>query len=286
MHVFCKGDITNMDTSCNLPVRCNRVIDLLKSLFCADTQRVSVEGDLGSSRIWAGPGLLLLWQDSCCLGRDCRRVQWQAERTEPLGSYNGHVCKCTSTIGLDPEDFHFYNWTGQRLSISRSFWLNFICNQTFRFVLFLDQENHAGGQSHFSDWCEVCPQTHGPDAGHLLGRRRGEDLRGSGRDEPESVVSAARDLLQAQLQLHLLEPFKVSQLNDLKVASVLKTAWHSGIRLTFALLCHPALVPIHRCLRWEVMTVMWPTVGKYRSTNTMKTQGRRCSRAVKCAINL
>lgn len=173
------GDFTNRDTSCNLPVTCNWVIDLI----CADTQRVSVEGDLGSSRIWAGSGLLLLWQDSCCLGRDCRRIQWQAERTEPLGSYNSRVCKCTSTISRDPEDFHFYNWTRQCVCVSvghfGSLW-----KQSFRFVLFLDQENHTGGQSHFSDWCEVCPQTHGPDAGHLLCRWRGEDLRGSGRDEP------------------------------------------------------------------------------------------------------
>lgn len=56
--------------------------------------------------------------------------------------------------------------------------------ETIASVLFSDQENHAGGQSHFSDRCEVCPQTHGSDAGHLLCRRRGEDLRGSGRDEP------------------------------------------------------------------------------------------------------
>lgn len=81
---------------------------------------------------------------------------------------------------------------------------------------FSDQEDHAGGQSHLGDWCEVCPQTHGPDAGHLLCRWGGEDLRGSGCDEPEPVVSAAWDLLQAQLQLHLVEPFKVCGLNGLK----------------------------------------------------------------------
>lgn len=206
-----------MGTYCNLPVTCDVVIDLPKCLLCADTQRVSVEGDLGPSRIWAGSGLLLLWQDSGCLGRDCRRVQRQAERTEPLGWYNAHVWTRSSTISREPEDFHYY--------VSVSVFVGHSETHSFRFVVFSDQENYAGGQSHLSDRCEVCPQTHGSDAGHLLRRRRGEDLRGSGRDEPQSVVSAARDLLQAQLQLHLLEPFEVSRWTGLRVALVLKTAW-------------------------------------------------------------
>lgn len=69
-----------------------------KLFFCADTQRVGLEGDLGPSRIRAGSGLLLLWQDRCCLGRDRGRVQWQTERTKPLGSWH-----------LNPGDYSFYN---------------------------------------------------------------------------------------------------------------------------------------------------------------------------------
>lgn len=183
LHVFCSSTFTYMNTSCNLHVTCNAVIDLPTSLFYADTQWVSVEGNLGPSRIWAGSGLLFLWQDGSCLGRDCRRVQWQAERTEPLGSYNsGNVAistQCSTRQSVEnPYDDLSFNVC---VSVGHFGWNTF---ETIASVLFSDQENHAGGQSHFSDRCEVCPQTHGSDAGHLLCRRRGEDLRGSGRDEP------------------------------------------------------------------------------------------------------
>ncbi len=60
-----------------------------------------------------------------------------------------------------------------------------------------DQEDHTGGQSYVSDRCEVCAEAHGPDADHLLCGRRGAHLRGPWRDEPQPVVIAARDLLQA-----------------------------------------------------------------------------------------
>jgi len=79
----------------------------------------------------------------------------------------------------------------------------------FFFFFFLDQENHASGQQNLSDGCEVRPETHGPDADHLLHRRGGEDLRGARRHEPEPVVPAARDFVQAQLQLHHLESLEV-----------------------------------------------------------------------------
>jgi len=73
----------------------------------------------------------------------------------------------------------------------------------------LDQADHAGGQPDIGDGREVRPQAHGPDADHVLGGRRGAHLRGPRRDEPEPVVPAARALLQAELQLHLLEPLQV-----------------------------------------------------------------------------
>ena len=82
-------------------------------------------------------------------------------------------------------------------------------NHVFHFCSASDKENHTSGQPNVGHRCEVRPQAHGTDVDHLLGRWSGADLRGSGCDEPESVVAAARDLLQAQLQLHLLEPLKV-----------------------------------------------------------------------------
>lgn len=72
-----------------------------------------------------------------------------------------------------------------------------------------DQENNSGGQQDVSNRCEVCPKTHGPGAGHLLCGRSGAHLWSSRRDEPQSVESAAWDILQALLLLHLLEPFQV-----------------------------------------------------------------------------
>lgn len=67
--VSCSGAFTNLD---NLTPN---LLDLTNALFSADTQWVSVEGDMGSSRVRAGSGLLLLRQDSCRLGGDCRGVQ-------------------------------------------------------------------------------------------------------------------------------------------------------------------------------------------------------------------
>lgn len=44
-------------------------------LFSADTQRICVESDLGSPRVRAGSGFLLLRQDGRRVGRDSRGVE-------------------------------------------------------------------------------------------------------------------------------------------------------------------------------------------------------------------
>lgn len=60
--------------------------------------------------------------------------------------------------------------------------------------------------SHVSDRRQVRAQVARPCAGHVFSRRGHPHLRGTGCDEPQSVDTAARGLLQADLQLSHLEP--------------------------------------------------------------------------------